>query len=155
LELRYSPTWVHSNISSRLLGELFRSNSTFVDFNIAGTRVDDNRTRLFTWHWPGDDKWIRRIGTSIINTTSLSILNAVIVCLPDLSWIVCALWSCRGELNWNSGPYDCDAPPIIDNNTATSCVKSAMKLHYPMVCFIAYSGQQANGTAGAQMSMCG
>jgi len=57
-----------------------------VDPDIAGKRVGENNNQLFSSHWPGDNDKILLIVISIVDTTMLSIVNAVIAGLPDPSW---------------------------------------------------------------------
>jgi len=57
----------------------------YVDPNIAGKRVGENNTQLFTWDWPGDDESILPIVTSIVNTTILSMVNVAIAGPTDPS----------------------------------------------------------------------
>jgi len=71
--------------STDFLVEPFSFTIAYVDPNIAGKRVGENNTQLFSWHWPGDDKSILPIVTSIVDTTILSIVNAAIAGLPDSS----------------------------------------------------------------------
>jgi len=102
-----------------------------VDPNIAGKRVGENNTQLFSSHWPGDDELILPILTSIVDTTILSMVNAVITGLPDPSRNIRELWGCLEEPTGDGGPYACNVTPIFDNNTAARWVKAAMKLRNP------------------------
>jgi len=65
------------------LAEPFSFTIAYVDPDIAGKRVGENNTQLFSWHWPADDEWILPIVTSIVDTTILSIMNAANAGLPD------------------------------------------------------------------------
>jgi len=56
-----------------------------VDPDIAGKRVGDN-SQVVSWHWPGEGELILPMVTSIVDTTSLSIVNAAIAGLQDPSW---------------------------------------------------------------------
>jgi len=38
--------------------ELSSFTIAYVDADIAGKRVGENNTQLFSWHWPGDDESI-------------------------------------------------------------------------------------------------
>jgi len=57
-----------------------------VDPDIAGKRVGENNTQLFSSHWLGDDESMLPIVTSIVDTTILSMVSAAIAGLPDPSW---------------------------------------------------------------------
>jgi len=126
-----------------------------VDPDIAGKRVGENNTQLFSWHWPGDNESILPIVTSIVDTTILSIVNAAIADLPDPSRKIRDLWGCLEEPNGNGGPYTHNVTPMFDNNTAAGWVKAAMKLTNPMLFCVVYRGQQADGTDGAQTPILG
>jgi len=126
-----------------------------VDPDIAGKRVGENNTQLFSWHRPGEDESILPIVTSIVDTTILSIVNAAIAGLPDPSRKIPELWGCLEEPNGDGGPYAPNVNPIFDNNTAAGWVKAAMKLSNPTVLCVVYRGQQADGTDGAQTPMRG
>jgi hypothetical protein len=56
-----------------------------VDPDITGKRVGETIIQLFSWHWPWDYALILPIVASVVHTTILSIVNAVIVGLPDPS----------------------------------------------------------------------
>ena len=71
--------------SNDVLVEPFNITITYVDSDIAGKMVGEKHTQVFSWQWPGDDKSILPIVTSIVDTTILSILNAAIAGLPDPS----------------------------------------------------------------------
>jgi hypothetical protein len=105
------------------LVEPFNFTITFVDPTIAGKRVDENDTVQFSWHWPWDDESILPIVTSIVNTTILSSMNAVITGLPDPSRKIRELWGCREEPNGDGGPYAHNVTPIFDNNTASGWLR--------------------------------
>jgi len=126
-----------------------------VDPDIAGKRVGENNTQLFSWHWPGDDESILPIVTSIVNTTILLIVNAAIAGLPEPSRKIRELWGCLEEPNGDGGPYARDVTPIFDNNTAAGWVKAAMKLSNPTFLCVVYRGQQADATDGSQTPMRG
>jgi len=51
------------------LVEPFSVTIAYVDPNIAGKRVGENNTQLFTWHWPGDNESRLPIVTSICQGT--------------------------------------------------------------------------------------
>jgi hypothetical protein len=78
------------------LVEPFSFTIAYVDPDIAGKRVGENNTQLFSWHWPADDELILLIVTSIIDTTILSIVNAAIAGLPDPSRKIQELWGLPG-----------------------------------------------------------
>jgi len=137
------------------LVEPFSFTIAYVDPDIAGKRVGENNTQLFSWHWPGDDESILPIVTSIVDTTILSIVNAAITDLLDPSRKIRELWGCLEEPNGDGGPYARNVTPIFNNITAAGWVKAAMKLSNPMRCCVVYRGQEADGTDGAQTSMRG
>jgi len=126
-----------------------------VDPDIAGNRVGENNTQLFSWHWPGDDESILLIVTSIVDRIILSMVNAAITGLPDTSRKIRELWGCLEELHGDGGPYARNVTPIFDNNTAAGWVKAATKLSNPTLFCIIYRCQQADGTEGAQTPMRG
>jgi len=126
-----------------------------VDPDIAGKRVGETNTQLFSWHWPGDDGSILPIVPSIVDTTILSMVNAAIAGLPDPSLKIRELWGCREEPNGDGGPYACNVTPIFNNNAAAGWVRVAMILSNPTLFNVVYRGQQADGTAGGQTPMCG
>jgi len=89
-----------------------------VDPDIAGKRVGENNIQLLSWHWPADDELILPIVTSLIDTTILSILNAMIPSMQNPSRKFRLLSSCQEEPNGDGGSYTCNVTPIFDNNTA-------------------------------------
>ena len=141
--------------SNDFLVEPFSFTIAYVDPDIAGKRVGENNTQLFSWHWPGDDESILPIVTSIVDMSILSIVNAAIAGLPDPSRKIRELWGCLEEPNGDGGPYARNVTPIFDNNTAAGWVKAAMKLSNPTLFCVVYRGQQADGTDGAQTPMRG
>ena len=96
---RSPPIKVRCNALPGFLVEPFSVTIAYVDPNIAGKRVGENNTQLFTWHWPGDDESRLPIVTSIVDTTSLSIVNAAIAGLPDPSRKIRKLWGRLEEPN--------------------------------------------------------
>ena len=126
-----------------------------MDPDIAGKRVGENNTQLFSWQWPGDDESILPIVTSIVYTTILSIVNAAIAGLPDPSWKIRELWGCLEERNGDGGPYARNVTPILDNNTAAGWVQAVLELSNPTLFCVIDRGQQADGTDGAQTPMRG
>jgi hypothetical protein len=152
---RSSPRKVLCDTSKDFVVEPFGFTITYVDPDIPGKRVVENKTQLFSWHWPGDDESILPIVTSIVDTTILSIVNAAIAGLPDPSLKIRQLWGCLEEPNGDGGPYARNVTTIFDNNTAAEWVKAAIQLINPMLFCVVYRGQQADGTAGAQPSMRG
>ena len=104
-----------------------------MDPDIAGKRVGENNTQLFSWHWPGDDESILLIVTSIVDPTILSIANAAIAGRPDPSRRIRELWGCLDEPNGNGGPHARNVTPIFDNHTAAGWVQVAMKLSNTML----------------------
>jgi hypothetical protein len=146
---------VRCDASNDFLVEPFSFTIAYVDPDIAGKRVGENNTQLFSWHWPGDDESILPIVTSIVDTTILSIVNAAIAGLPDPSRKIRELWGCLEEPNGDGGPYARNVTPIFDNNTAAGWVQAAMKLSNPTLFCVVYRGQQADGTDGAQTPMRG
>ena len=76
-----------------------------MDPDIAGKKVGESNTQLFSWHCPGDDKLIFPILTSIIDKTILLYMNGAIAGLPDPSQKIQVLWVCREEPNGDGGLY--------------------------------------------------
>jgi len=89
-----------------------------VDPDIAGKRVGENNTQLFSWHWSGDDESIFPIVISIVNITNLSIVNAAIAGLPDPSWKIRERWGYLEVSTADGGPYACNVTPMFNNSTA-------------------------------------
>ena len=141
--------------SNDFLVEPFSFTIAYVDPDIAGKRVGENNTQLFSWHWPGDDESILPIVTSIVGTTILSIVNAAIAGLPDPRRKIRELWGCLEEPTGDGGLYARNVTPIIDNNTAAGRVKVAIKWSNPTLFCVVYRRQQADGTDGAQTPMRG
>jgi hypothetical protein len=56
-----------------------------VNPNIAGKRMVENNTQLFSWHWPRYDESKLLIVTSTVDTTIFSTVNSAIGGLPDTS----------------------------------------------------------------------
>jgi len=146
---------VRCDASNNFLVEPFSFTIAYVDPDIAGKRVGEYNTQLFSWHWPGDDESILLIVTSIVDTTILSIVNAGIAGLPEPSQKIRDLWGFLEKPNGDGGLYAHNATPIFDNNTAAGWVKAAKKLSNPTLFCGVYRGQQADGTDGAQMPMRG
>jgi len=126
-----------------------------VDPDIAGKKVGENNTQLFSRHWPGDDESILLIVTSIVDTTILSIVNAAIAGLPDPSRKIRQLWGCLEVPNGDGGPYAHNVTQIFNNITAAGRVKAAMKLSNSTLCCVVHCGQRTDGTDGAQTLMHG
>jgi len=104
--------------------EPFRFTIVYVDPDIAGNRVGENNAQLRSLHRPGDDESMLVIVTSIVITTILSILNAAIAGLPDLSQTVCELWGCQEEPNGDDGPHARNDTAIVYNKTDAGWVRS-------------------------------
>jgi len=141
------PLKVYCDASSDFLVEPLSFTLYYVDPDLAGKTVCENITQLFSWHWPGDDESILPIVTSIVDTTDLSIVNAVIASQPDCSLKIRQLWGCQGEPNGNSGPHACTVTLILDHNTAAGWVKGVMIYNHPTLVWVVYHGQQAVGTS--------
>jgi len=152
---RSSPIEVSCDVPTNFHVEQFIFTIAYVDPDIAGKRVGQNNSQPFPWHWPGVDESIVLIGTSIVDSTILSIVNAAIAGPPDPSRIIRELWRCMEEPNGDCSPYTCNVTPIFDNNTAARWVKVLMKLSNPTLVCVVYRGQQADCTADAQMPMRG
>jgi len=152
---RFSQIKVRCDTTNDCLVEPFSFTIAYLDPDIAGMRVGENNTQLFSWPWPGDDESILPIFTSIVDTTILSIVNAAIAGLPDPSQKIRELWGWLEEPNGDGGPYACNVTPIVGNNTAAGWVMAAIKSSNPKLCRVVYRGQQANGTDGAQTPMHG
>jgi len=105
-----------------------------VDSDIAGNRVGDINTQLFSWHWPGDDELVLPIVMSILDTTILSIMIAAIAGLPDLRRKIQELWVRWEEPNGDGDPHAHNVTPIFNNNTAAAYVMVAMESNIHM-CF--------------------
>jgi len=152
---RSSPIKVHCYTLTSILIEPFSFTMAYVDPDIAGKRVDEPNTLLFSWHLPGDDELILPIVTSIVEMTILSIVNAGIAGLPDSSQKIWGLWGCREEPDGDGGPCARNVTPIFDNNTAARWVTVAMNSSNPTPMCLVYCSQQADTTAGAQTHMRG
>jgi len=87
--------------------------------------------------------------------TVLSIVNGAIAGLPDPSRDIQELSECWEESNGDGGPYARDVTPIIDNNTAAGWVNAAMELYNQTLICVVHRGEQADGTACAQIPMRG
>jgi len=117
---------VRSDASNNFLVEPCSFTITYVDPDIAGKRVGEYNTQLFSWHRPGDDESTLPIVTSIVDTTIYSIVNAAIAGLPDPSQTIRELWGHLEKPNGDGGPYARNVTPIFDNNTAAGWVKAVM-----------------------------
>jgi hypothetical protein len=146
---------VRCNASNHFFVERFSFTITYVDLDIAGKRVGENNTQLLSGHWPGDDESILPIVTSIVDTTILSIMNTAIAALSDSSLKIQVLWGCREVPNGDGGLYTHNVTPIFNYNTAARWVQAVMQLSNPTVFCGVYRGQQAEGTDGALMPICG
>jgi hypothetical protein len=76
---------VRCDASNDFLVDPFSFTIAYVHPDLAGKRVGEINTQLFSWYGPGDDESIFPIVTSIVDTTILSIVNAAISGLPDPS----------------------------------------------------------------------
>jgi len=92
---RSLPKTVRCDASTNFLVQPLSFTIRHVDPNIAGMRVGENNTHLFSWHWPGDDESIRSIGTSIVDTT---ISQSWMMQLP-----VCQTPAGKAESVWAAG----------------------------------------------------
>jgi hypothetical protein len=79
------PIEVRCDALNDFLVEQFSFTIAYVDPDIAGKKVGETNTQLSSWHWTADDESILLIVTSIVDTTILSIVNAVIAGLPEPS----------------------------------------------------------------------
>jgi len=150
-----SPIMPCSNTLTDFLLEQFSVAIAYVDPDIAGNRVGQIITQLFSLHWPGDDKSILQIVTSIIDMTIFAFVNAALTGVPDTSAKIRYRWGFQKESNGDSGQHACNVTPNIDNNTAAGWVQVAMQWINPMLFCVTYPGQQANSTSGAQRPMHG
>jgi len=148
-------TKLHCDSSTNFHIKPFSFTILYVDSDIAGQMAGENSTQQFSWHWPADDESILPIVTSIVDTTILSIVNAAIASLQDHRWKIPELWGCRGDPNRDGVPYACNVTRIFDNNTAAGWVNAVMKFCNPTLFCVVYCSQQADGTAGAQLSIHG
>jgi len=98
--------------------ERFGFTIPYMDPDIAGKRVSEHSTHLSWWHWPGHDESRLSIITSIIDSTVLSMVNAAIAGLADLSRKIWDVWVCREEPNGYGGPYARNLNAIFNNSTA-------------------------------------
>jgi len=89
-----------------------------MDPNIAEKWVGENHTQLFTCHLTRNNASTRQIVISIVDTTSVSFMNAVMACLPDPRHKIHDLWGCRGEPDGDGGLRVLNITPIFDDNTA-------------------------------------
>jgi len=89
----------------------------YVNPNVAEKRVGENNTQLFALYWPGVDESILQRITSVVNTTILLIVIAVVAGLPDHSWKIRQLLGCLEETNGDGCPHAHDIPPSYDDNT--------------------------------------
>jgi hypothetical protein len=90
----------------------------YVDPNIAGKRVGEINTQLFSQDWPGDKESILLIVTAIVDGTIFSIVNAAITGLPDPSRKIPELWHFLEEPNEHGGRYARHLTTNFDNDTA-------------------------------------
>ena len=144
---------MHCDALNDFLVEPFSFTIADVDPDIAGKRVGENNTQLFSWHWPGDDESILQIVTSIMDMIILSLVNAAIAGQLYPSQKIWELWGCLQEHNGDGGRNTRNVTPIFDINTAAGSVKVAMKLSNPTLFCLMYGGQQADGTDVAQIPM--
>jgi len=84
-----------------------------------------------------------------------SIMNVAISCVQDHNQEIRQLWGRWEERYCDGGPHSRNVTPIFNTITASTKVKSTMKLNHPTLSFIIYRGQQANGTSGTQKVMRG
>jgi len=104
---------VRCDASNDFLVEPFSFTIAYVDPDTTGKRVCENNTQQFLGHWPGDDESILPIVTSMVDTTILSIVNAAIAGLPDLSLKIRELWGCLEQPNGDGGPYASKLPQSL------------------------------------------
>jgi hypothetical protein len=93
---------------------------------------------------------ILRIITSIINTMTLSIVNAAMASLRDRSRKIREFWGCLKEPNGVDGRYARNVTPILDNDTTAGWVQVAIKIRNPFLVSVIYHGEQVDTTSGAQ-----
>jgi hypothetical protein len=74
-----------------------------VHSNVVRKRVGENNTQEFSRNWPADEKSIRLMVISMINTTILSIMNTAIASGPAQCWLFGVLWGCQKEANASGG----------------------------------------------------
>jgi len=124
--------------------------SDYVDPDIAGMRLGEFDTQLFSWDWHGDDESILAIVTSMVDMTILPIVNAAIASLWDPSPKIRALWGCWEQPNGHGGLYARNVTPIFDNNTAAGWVEVGMNSSNPTLFCVVHCGKHANSKACAQ-----
>jgi hypothetical protein len=146
---------VRCNASTDFLVEPLSFTIAYVDPVIAGKRVGENNTLLFSWHWPRDVESIHPIVTPIVDMIILSKVNAAITSLPDPIRKLRELWGCLEECNGEGSLYRSNITPIFDHNTAARWVKAAMKLSNRTLFCVIYRGQLPEGADGSQTPMCG
>jgi len=149
------PIKAHRDTLTDFLVEPFSFTIAYVDPDIAGIRVGENNTQLFSLHWPGVDESILLIVTSIVDMTILSMVIAPIDILADPSQTIHELWDCWMEANGHGGLHTSNVTPNFDINTAAWWVKVTMKFNNPLLLCNGYCCQQVDGTPGAQAPMCG
>jgi len=137
------------------VGEQCSFTIAIVYLDTAGKQVGENNTQLFSWQWPEDDEMLLPIITTIVNTTTLSIVNAVVTGLPDCSLNVTEPWGSRVKGNRNGHLRAHNGTLIFDINTAARWVKVRMNLINPMLFCVVYHSQQADSRAGTLTLMCG
>ena len=95
---------MHCDALTFFLGEPSSITIGYVAHNIAGKRVGEYSTRLFSSHRPGDDESILPIVTSIVDMTIVSIMNTAIPGLPHPSQKTRGVWGSQEEPDGDGGP---------------------------------------------------
>lgn len=140
---------------SNFLVELYTFTIAYVDPYIAGKRLGEINSQLFSWHCLGDDESILLIVTSIIDATILSIMNESIAGLPHFRWTIQENPQCRKVPIGDRDLYSCNIARIFNNNNAAKWLMVIRKVCNPTLFCIIYGGQQADGTVCGQTPMHG
>jgi hypothetical protein len=109
---------LHCDYLTDVYGEPVSFTVAYVDPDIAGKIVGETNTQLFSWDWPANDQSKLQIVTSIIDMTSLSIVNTAITSVPDQSGNSRELWGCRVEPTGDWGLNNRNVTPMLANTAA-------------------------------------
>lgn len=90
-----------------------------------------------------------------MDTIIVSIVNAPIGGLPDLSRTIRDLWGCWEEPNGDGGLQATKVTVIFDNNTAAGWPNAGMKSNSSTLVSVVCCSQQGDSTSVAQVPMRG
>jgi len=107
----------------------------YVDPDIAGKRVIEHNTQLFSGHWCGDDESILPIVTSVAEKIILSIVNAANTSLPDSSHKFRERWGCREGPEGDGSPYACHVTRMFDEKFFCRMGKGGDEIMQPNSCW--------------------